>query len=706
MRISDSTIRALAQLRDSESGDAGAFACRFASVAAPVTPRDDGRLLVPVRWTVGADVVRQPWFGGEPFIERLLTGAENVNLSRLNNEAPYLDCHRSWDLSNVLGKVVANTARMQDGSGLADVEFDPEDERSREVYSKIVRGFLPKVSVGYRIDDYEILRGAKDEMDIVRVTLWTPSEISSVPMGADDAAGFRFHAPGLAREDRDGHKRFFFQGARNMRGVGRGGSVVSMLRNAEGSQGAGGAPPVAANPPAAPTPPAASEAEIRAAERVRVRAIEKDGARLGLPPDFVRTIADGSLPIDAARSAMFAEAERIDLKTPTSGAAGSRVMEDESIKTARAWGRAMLVASDPTKNQHDEASREWAGCGLLDFARHALERAGRDTRRMDRLSIAKSAIRLLTPDGMERFEMRGGAALTTTDFPLILADVMNKSLMAGWNETPQTFPQWARREDLPDLRNKHLINMSAGPDLRPVNEHGEFEYGTLTESEVTYKLGRAARGISITPEILLNDNLGAFTQLPNAFGAAASRYESNIFYAVFKANPAVEDGIAMFHVASHANRITDGAAAPSVDSISATRLLMAKQVGMASEPLSITPDFILVPPELTTKVEQLISGMVVPTAPTGVVPSSMRSLVPIEEPRLSIGTNASLTAWYLLARWNKARTMVYGRLQGRGDGPTVEMERNFETGGIKWKAEHYFTAAGEGYRGAVRNDGA
>ena len=53
-------------------------------------------------WSTGSRVLRVPWFD-DPFYEELSMDAEHIRLNRLNNAAPFLKMHRSYELNDSIG---------------------------------------------------------------------------------------------------------------------------------------------------------------------------------------------------------------------------------------------------------------------------------------------------------------------------------------------------------------------------------------------------------------------------------------------------------------------------------------------------------------------------------------------------------------------------------------------------------------------------
>ncbi len=88
----------------------------------------------------------------------------------------------------------------------------------------------------------------------------------------------------------------------------------------------------------------------------------------------------------------------------------------------------------------------------------------------------KEAMRLFkrTLDGDEvaRFQfkhaMRGGfrEALSISDFPTLFGDIIDRSILANYKETPFTYDQWCKLEEVNDFRVARRIRVDYG--TRPI----------------------------------------------------------------------------------------------------------------------------------------------------------------------------------------------------------------------------------------------
>jgi phage head maturation protease len=141
-------------------------------------------------WTTGAAVRRCDYWDGTEYDEVLSLKPGAVRLERLNNGAPLLDTHCSYQLDNVIGVVVEGTAKIEDGRGIATVLLS-KAEGIADTVTKIREGVIKNISVGYWI--HKIEKTESDDGKVARwdVVDWEPLEVSAVPIPADPSAQFR-----------------------------------------------------------------------------------------------------------------------------------------------------------------------------------------------------------------------------------------------------------------------------------------------------------------------------------------------------------------------------------------------------------------------------------------------------------------------------------------------------------------------------------
>jgi hypothetical protein len=361
--------------------------------------------------------------------------------------------------------------------------------------------------------------------------------------------------------------------------------------------------------------------------------------------------------------------------------------QDETATRRDAATNALLHRHDPKSNKLTDAGRQYRGMTLLELARDMIEASGTRTRGMARDEIARRAFQ------------------TTSDFSAVLEGVTNRTLRAAYEAYPNTFQAFCRQVNATDFKDQNRVQLGEAPQLEKVNEAGEFKRGSITESKEKYRIATYGKVVAITRQVIINDDLGAFTRIPAMFGTSIATLEGDIVWAIMTANAAMADGNALFH-ANHKNLVSGGGnvGAPSVATVSATRKLMRQQKGLDGKTkISAVPRFLLVPTELETVSEQLVA--VITAAQTDkVVPDSMRSLKPISEPRLD---DASTTAWYLAANPNESNvdTIEFAYLEGQ-EGAYMETRMGFDVDGMEVKCRLDFGAKAIDWRGMAKNPGA
>lgn len=645
-------------------------AFRRAADLLPATLDEQDRS-IEVVWSTGARVRRQPFFG-EPFDEELAMDPSSVRLERLNAGAPLLKVHDLRTLDSVIGSVVPGTARVENGRGIARVRFSDREDVS-PIWADISGGHIRAVSIGYQVHRYEVTRPA-NAPEIWRAVDWTPFEISAVPVGADPAAGFRSIDPVMPcvvnRGDVSHQER------------------TSMEDNVTVATPTPA--PAALEPPARaaePLPQAedtqALVARAQTVERERVGTIYDLASRLGLERTYAEDMVQRGVGLDEARRVILDKVAATSEQTRTfphvSTPLGGR---DERVTRRDAVANALLHRYSPTLFTLSDPAREYRGMTLLELAREFLGSSGVNVRGMSRDEIATRSLH------------------STSDFPEVLSAVTNKTLRQAYDIYPRTFVPFCRQVLATDFKAMNRVQIGEAPQLLKLGEGGEFKRGTISESKESYRIETYGRVVGITRQVLINDDLDAFTRIPAMYGTAIATLESDVVWAVITANAAMADGVTLFH-ATHKNLAAAGAAL-SVVAIGEGRASMTKQTGLDKKTvLNIRPSYLVVPAALELAAEQLIAQNLMPAKTGDVVPQSIRTLTPIAEPRLDA---ISAGAWYLAANPAQIDTIEYAYLEGQ-QGAYIETRNGFDVDGVEIKCRLDFGAKAIDWRGLYKNPG-
>ena len=635
---------------------------------------------VDLIWTTGAGVRRHmPGVGW--CMEELEVSDAALRLDRLNGGAPLLNTHMDWALTDQIGRV--ERAWIKDGIGYATVRFSKRGD-VEPIWRDVVDGIITNVSVGYRVHSYEVIDGEDGMLPRVVARDWEPLEISAVPIGADAKAGFR-------SEDTENPCVIERATPANSQ------KETTMSKDTE-NQGAAPSDDLKieerkAAPACAPTPTPeakpdldAVRKEARAAERARVSEIRSIGAKLRIEDKEVEAVIEGDVTVDEARKRFIDAMAKADDK---SGETRSRITvnQDEGDTRRALIGNAIEHRLAPSQVKLEDGAREYRGMSMLDIARDVLSQRGEHVRGMSRNELAGKALE------------RGFHG--TSDFPLILANVMGKRLRAAYEAAPQTFRSIVNQATLPDFKQVSRLQLGEFPALQEVPEGAEYKLGTTGESREQYALATYGRRMRFTRQMMINDDLSAFDRLVTFFGRAAANLESDVVWGIITGNPNMADGNPLFD-AAHGNLATAGAI--SIANLGAAKTLMRKQTALdGATLLNIEPGFLAVPAELETVARQFLSSSYVPDAPGNINVFSGTMSV-IAEPRLASLSGGTADDWYLFADPGAVDTIEVAYLEGE-QGPQLEEDTEFSTDAISLKGRLDFGAKAIDWRGMVKNPG-
>ncbi len=428
-------------------------------------------------------------------------------------------------------------------------------------------------------------------------------------------------------------------------------------------------------------------AEAQQAERNRIREITSRCRIAGLDDDFARSLVDSGAGLDVAAVKIFdALAAR---NTPVGAGAHTgnfEVGEEARDKFRAAAGDGLLLRSGIVIDHAAPGAADFRGRTIMDICRAALDHAGIDTRGLSRRQLV-------------------GRALTsgsTSDFPFLMSALVSKHLINAYNEWPATWRPFVAIVDAVDFKDIYGIKLSEAPDLAEMDENGEYQTANFLENQEKYAVVSKGRIISLTRQMIINDDLRAFTRIPTLFGAAARRMESAAVYGLINSNPVLNDGKALFATAHH--NLAGTPAALGTTTLGVARAAMRKQTGLNGAHIDVTPAFLLTPVELETDAEVLLRSTALPddNKSAGVYNPWAGKLTPISDPYLS---DASATAFYILAHPNQVATIEAAYLEGEAN-PYVDQEIDFDSDALKIKVRHEFGAGVVDHVGIYKNAGA
>lgn len=433
--------------------------------------------------------------------------------------------------------------------------------------------------------------------------------------------------------------------------------------------------PAPATPAQTTSPaPVVNRAEIN----TEIRAL---GETFELPPATVNDLIDRGATVDEARAAAVEHVRSAGQQSSRPYARTSVGYDntDPAHFVTRA-GEALFARSNP-RHQLSEPARQYAYMDTLEIARHCLQLRGIQTTGLSR------------PDVITR------ALHTTSDFPQIFADTANRELRQAYEAAPATLKAVARQTSARDFRARSRLQLSGAPTLEKVNEAGEFKYGSMSEAGESYRIDTFGRIVGISRQAIVNDDVGAFTDLAGKFGQAAAEFEAQFLVDLLESNsaagPTMSDGTALFH-ADHGNLAGSGAVIGET-ALSDGRTAMRYQKGLDGRPINAAPRYVLVPPDMETEAEKLLAA-IQPAKASDVNPFGGK-LELLVEARLS-----SAIRYYLVADPARLEGLEFAYLQG-AEGPQTETRAGFEVDGVEVKVRLDFGAGFNDYRGWYQQPG-
>ena len=639
-----------------------------------------------VVFTTGASVRRYDYMAGEPYDEELMVDPNAIRMDRLNTGAPVLDTHEQISLSNVIGVVMPGTARVENGLGRASIRLDSGDENT-PIARKIKDGIIKNVSIGYRVHKYEVIRG-DGEVPLYRAVDWEPYEISLVPIGADAGAGIRSNPntyPCEIFQSNLKENKMPETETKPDPATAATNETVAATRSAADIS----AEKKVAEPDAPNNNLDTHENGVRA-ERARAMEIQKIVQAAKLPETYAMRMINDGLSLKKVRKSVLDELAERNEEGGEIRSQKITIIRDELDTCRASVENALLHRFNPDKFKLGESAREYRGMSLMEIGRDLLERRGIKTRGMSRVQLAGAMLGL---------ESRG-ALMGTSDFPFILANVANKTLRAAYEAAPRTFAPFCRQTIAPDFKMMARVQLGDAPSLDKVSESGEFKRGAVSDAREQYALATYGKVVAINRQVIINDDLGAFTRLPEMFGRAAADLESDTIWGIITANTAMGDGTTLFH-ANHGNLASSGAVI-SVPTLGSGRAAMRQQKGLNNRFINVMAKYLLVPSAIETVAEQYVTQTnIVYTKNSDYNPFANKLQV-LAEPRLDANSS---TAWYMAADSGQIDTIEYAYLEGQ-EGVFLESRVGFDVDGVELKARLDFAAKAIDWRGFFKNPGA
>lgn len=319
-------------------------------------------------------------------------------------------------------------------------------------------------------------------------------------------------------------------------------------------------------------------------------------------------------------------------------------------------------------------------------------------------------------------------ALTTSDFPNLFGDIIDRTLLAGYQATPQTFRDYCKIGSVRDFRTVKRFTLDGGEAvLSKVAEMTPYPDAKLVDAAYSYSVNKYGRRMPFSFEAMVNDDLDALKDTPMRLGVAVARTEEKFATQLFASSTGPNS---TFFSSGHGNLLSGN---PVLDAagLSAAWTALATQTDTEGEPIVVSAVHLVVPPKLYRTAETLLTFPEIwnnveggttnqqlhgPNPWRGFVTLHMNYYLPL------VDTTHGTTAWYMFTDPNLSRpAMEVGFLRGYeqpqvfmktpnaqrvGGGMINPMDGDFDLDAIEYKVRSFVGGTLLDYRAGVASVGA
>lgn len=299
-------------------------------------------------------------------------------------------------------------------------------------------------------------------------------------------------------------------------------------------------------------------------------------------------------------------------------------------------------------------------------------------------------------------------AMSTSDFPILFADVLDRQMLGHYEETKPTWQAYCRRSVVPDLRPVKRFAVDGAEGALPEVEQGEeYPEAPLSESKDEFSVRKYGRRIDLFWEAMVNDDLDAFRRNPERLARAARRSEAKFATELFVGEKGPHESL---YKAEFKNLVEKNPVL-SIQALQEAFTLLSEQVDEDGEPILIEMVTLVVPPALMVTAENILNAMQIELRTNGGTEDQrlqavnwMKSKVTLQVepyiPKVAKKEHGN-TSWFLFASPTTGRpALELGFLRGYEQPSLYErapnarrigggdVQESFEDDSVAWRIRH------------------
>jgi hypothetical protein len=190
-------------------------------------------------------------------------------------------------------------------------------------------------------------------------------------------------------------------------------------------------------------------------------------------------------------------------------------------------------------------------------------------------------------------------ALSTSDFPLLMGDILDRQLLGNYTAFSPSWQNYCKRGRVRDFRTVRRIALDGltgrfYPDYAKPELTAPKEDNSLTETGYTYAVQVYEKAAALNWKMIVNDDLDAFSDIPRRL-AQGARYTEEYFATTLFVD--ANGPHASLYTAGNANIVT-GNPALTIAGLQTAMTVLGAMKDSAGEPIVVDSVELVVPPAL------------------------------------------------------------------------------------------------------------
>lgn len=233
-------------------------------------------------------------------------------------------------------------------------------------------------------------------------------------------------------------------------------------------------------------------------------------------------------------------------------------------------------------------------------------------------------------------------AHSVTDFPIALQRLIQLQVIEMFrvSET-SSFERWTKEVNVSSFRDEEFVSLTNIGLMKKKNEGAGNKETSLSEVSYKARVEPYSNELTITRQMVVNDQLNAFGDLASAFVTAARDTQAELAITTLVSPGLAYNGNPFYSLSAHNNDLTysDAGIDPFSTTINTANALVNARVQMVNQRdpfrpdriVGVSPQYIICPPSYTDRLKLVLTSELV-TDPVNdvLVANPARNMIPVE----------------------------------------------------------------------------